>query len=82
MCQATPVQIQRIEGDVGWVRADGQERPVSLVAVADASVGDYVICHAGLALERLDAEEANAILAALSELEAFASADLIPGATR
>jgi hydrogenase expression/formation protein HypC len=69
MCQAQPLRLQRIEGDVGWVDLAGQEAAVSLIAVEGVAVGDYLICHAGLALERLDAEQAEALIAALREIE-------------
>jgi hydrogenase expression/formation protein HypC len=77
MCQARPVQIRRVEGTLGWFLAGADERPVSLVAVDGVLPGDYVICHAGLAIERLSSEEAQEILTALAEVEAMVVADLV-----
>jgi hydrogenase expression/formation protein HypC len=74
MCQARPGQVIRAEGDRGIVLLDGQERAVSLVAVPGVVVGDYVICHAGFALERVDPAEAAEILAALAELDQLGDA--------
>jgi hydrogenase expression/formation protein HypC len=74
MCQARPGQVIRAEGDQGIVLLDGQERAVSLVAVPGVVVGDYVICHAGFALERVDPAEAAEILAALAELDQLGDA--------
>jgi hydrogenase expression/formation protein HypC len=71
MCRAVPTQITRIDGDVGWVEQDGAEQAISLLGVDDVAVGDYVFHHAGLALGKIEPDEAQAILAALDELEAL-----------
>jgi len=55
---------------------DGIKREVNL-ALTDAGVGDYVIVHAGFAIEKLDKTEADARLALFEELAA--SFDANPG---
>jgi hydrogenase expression/formation protein HypC len=82
MCQARPAQLTRIEGSDGWIVLQGHEQPVSLVAVPGVSVGDYVICHAGFALERLEPAEAEAILAVLAKLELLGHAVIEPEMAR
>jgi hydrogenase expression/formation protein HypC len=52
----------------------GVRRRVSLACVPDAEPGDYVIVHAGIAISRLDAEEAERLLAhlrAMNEAEGW-----------
>jgi hydrogenase expression/formation protein HypC len=58
MCLAVPGKILAInENDVAKVDFGGVERPVN-VSLVEVVVGDYVIVHAGYAIQRLDEEEA------------------------
>ncbi|HET9014609.1 MAG TPA: HypC/HybG/HupF family hydrogenase formation chaperone [Thermomicrobiaceae bacterium] len=68
MCRAVPARVLRVDGDVAWIEDEGRESPVSLLGVEGIVPGDYVFHHAGLALARVDPEEAAAILAAYAEL--------------
>jgi hydrogenase expression/formation protein HypC len=70
MCRAVPARVLRVEGETAWVEHDGAPLRVSLVAVPEVAVGDYVYHHAGLAIELLEPEEAEVILATLAELDA------------
>ncbi len=71
MCRAAPALVTRVEGQQAWVQDQGQEMSVSLLGLSDVKAGDYVYYHAGLALQRLDPQEAREILEALNELEAL-----------
>lgn len=51
------------------VEFGGLRRQVSLACVPDAAIGDYVLVHAGVAISRINAEEAAKVLAALEELD-------------
>jgi hydrogenase assembly chaperone HypC/HupF len=75
MCRAVPAHVIRVNSDVAWVVDDATEIPVSIIGLLDIQPGDYVYHHAGLALRRVDAEEAEAILAAYAELDALLSDD-------
>ena len=44
-------------------------RQVSLACVPEAVTGDYVLVHAGVAISRINADEAAKVLAALEELD-------------
>ena len=46
----------------GFVEFDGLRRAVCLELVPEAGVGDYVIVHAGIAISRVDAVEAERLL--------------------
>jgi hydrogenase expression/formation protein HypC len=50
------------------VEFGGVCREVGMDCVTDAVEGDYVIVHAGLAISRIDADEAQRTLAMLAEL--------------
>ncbi|NLL94812.1 MAG: HypC/HybG/HupF family hydrogenase formation chaperone [Thermoplasmatales archaeon] len=57
MCLALPGKIVKIEGDEADVDFGGVIRRTNL-ALVEAEVGDWVIIHAGFAIELLDEEEA------------------------
>lgn len=68
MCLAVPMKILRRAEDRGEVEFGGARREVMLNLVPDAQAGDYVIVHAGYALEVLDEAEAQRTLDLLREL--------------
>jgi hydrogenase expression/formation protein HypC len=53
----------------GLVDFGGVRRRVSLACVPEAGQGDYVLVHAGVAISRIDADEAAKVMAALEEME-------------
>ena len=70
MCLGVPGRfIERLPDDAGLpyglVAFDGLRRPVCLACVPEASPGEYVIVHAGLAISVLDEAEATRLLADL-----------------
>ena len=68
MCIAVPARVLEIDGENAKVDfGDGVTREVNVVLV-EAKVGDYVIVHAGFAIEVLDEEEAKETLQTWSEL--------------
>ena len=56
------------EGGAGIAELDGSRQQVDLSLIAAPRPGDYIIVHAGFAIERLDETEANARLDLFSEL--------------
>jgi len=71
MCLAVPMKLVEIDGDrAGLAELDGVRRPVDLSLVSDPRLGDYVIVHAGFAIETLDPREAEERLALFAELAA------------
>lgn len=71
MCQVMPARVTKLDGNIAWIIDDGEERAISLLGVDGITVGDYVFHHAGLVLQRIEPEEATAILAAFAELSAL-----------
>ncbi|MBN1109476.1 MAG: HypC/HybG/HupF family hydrogenase formation chaperone [Methanomassiliicoccales archaeon] len=57
MCLAMPAKILSIEGDQAEVDFGGAIRRTN-VSMVEAEVGDYVIIHAGFAIQKIDEEEA------------------------
>ena len=55
---------------MGIGELDGAEHDVDLSLVPDPRVGEYVIVHAGYAIEKLDQKEADERIALFRELAA------------
>lgn len=56
MCIAVPGEITKLFSDKGSVRVLGIETIVNLQLIEEAQVGDYVLIHAGCALEKINKE--------------------------
>ena len=68
MCLAVPLKIVEKNGADGVGEFDGVRRRVRLDFVPQAQMGDYVIVHAGFAIEKLDEQQARENLEALQEV--------------
>lgn len=68
MCLAIPAKIMRIDGTEAEVEIGGISRKASLVLTPDAGVGDYVLLHAGYAINVVDQKEAEETLAIFAEI--------------
>ena len=69
MCLAVPAKVLEIENAVGKVELSGVSREVSMMLLPEAKAGDYVLVHAGFAMQIVDekdAEETNALLAEMN----------------
>ncbi|CAG4883569.1 Hydrogenase assembly protein HupF [Georgfuchsia toluolica] len=72
MCLAMPARVVELrEGEAAVVDLDGVCKTISLALVDDVAVGDYIILHAGYALQKLDVEEAEQTLALFREIGAM-----------
>lgn len=54
MCLAVPAKIIEIDGVMAIVDVEGVRREGNLTFVPDAVVGDYVLIHAGFAIQKWD----------------------------
>jgi len=61
------MQVKTIENEMAVCEIDGVQREASLMMIDDIQVGDYVLIHAGFAIERIDDDEAQLTLQALRE---------------
>jgi hydrogenase expression/formation protein HypC len=68
MCWAVPMRIVAIDGDLGKVDVGGAVRQVGLQLVDSPAVGDYVLVHAGFAIQKIDEDEARETLALFDEM--------------
>ena len=67
MCLAIPSKIVKIEDNVATIDVDGVRREASLLLVENPKVGDYVIVHAGFAINKINEEDALESLKLLRE---------------
>lgn len=58
MCLAVPLRITSINGKQAVAEVQGLVRNIRIDFIDDARVGDYVIVHAGFAIEKLEEEHA------------------------
>ena len=70
MCLAVPLKLIEINGKNATGEAMGMTRQVRVDFIKEPQVGDYVMGHAGFAIERLPEGQALADLEAWEEMEA------------
>jgi len=69
MCLAVPMKVLSLEDGKAQVDLSGLKRDVDVRFLEGLRPGDYVIVHAGFAIEKLDADEAEKTLSLLREIE-------------
>jgi len=69
MCLAFPAKIVAIKDTLATVEKSGVKRDASLMLLPDAKVGDYVLIHAGFAMQVVDEEEVKLRDELLNNLE-------------
>ncbi len=68
MCLAVPMKLVEIGDDTGIAELGGIKREVNLGLLEGINIGDYIIVHAGFAIQKLDKKEAEETLDMLREL--------------
>lgn len=69
MCLAVPMQIETIDGMNAQAVVNGVRRAISLMLLPDIQVGEFVLVHAGFAIERVRPEEARHTAELLTEVD-------------
>lgn len=70
MCLAIPVKIVEVNGAEAVVELDGIRRRANVAMIDRPQPGDYVLLHAGFAIEKWTAEQAAEVYALWREMEA------------
>ena len=70
MCVAIPLQLKKVDGNCGIGIRDGVSREIRLDFIKDPKPGEYVIVHAGFAIERIEEDMALESIALAEEVEA------------
>ena len=68
MCLAVPMRLESIDGVLGVVAVDGVRREVRLDLLESPRAGDWVLIHAGFAIQVLDEQAAAETLETLRAL--------------
>ena len=68
MCLAVPAKVVEIKDQLASVELNGVRRAASLMLLPEAKLGDYVLVHAGFAMQIVDAEAAERIEALRAEM--------------
>ncbi len=58
MCLAIPARITKINKNIAEVESLGVKKEVNISLVPGVNIGDYVIVHAGFAIQLIDEEDA------------------------
>ncbi|HJA66199.1 MAG TPA: HypC/HybG/HupF family hydrogenase formation chaperone [Candidatus Mediterraneibacter cottocaccae] len=69
MCLAMPMKIKTIDGKTASCDTGGLTQSVRIDFIEDALPGDYVMVHAGFAIEKMSEKEAKENLELLEEIQ-------------
>lgn len=69
MCVAVPGKVISIDKGLGKVDFLGAIREISVELIEEVSIGDYIIAHAGYAVERIKDEDAVETIKLFEELK-------------
>jgi hydrogenase expression/formation protein HypC len=69
MCLAVPMKVISIDEKFAEVEARGVRVRAGLHLLEDVSVGDFVLIHAGFAIEKVDESAALEVHALLDEVD-------------
>lgn len=67
MCLAVPAEVKSIDGHMATVDYGGVSRTAN-ISLVEAKVGNFVIVHAGYAIQVMDREEAAKTLEMFREM--------------
>ena len=68
MCLGIPMQVRKIKGDFAEVESGRLIRIVNIQMLSGIRQGDYVIVHAGFAIEKVDPQKAKETLRIVNEI--------------
>jgi hydrogenase expression/formation protein HypC len=76
MCLAIPSKVVEIRDKMATIDVSGVRREVSLLLLPEeATLGDYVLVHAGFAIQKIDREAAEEAMKLIEEIEGLRIAD-------
>ncbi|MDD3898526.1 MAG: HypC/HybG/HupF family hydrogenase formation chaperone [Syntrophomonadaceae bacterium] len=70
MCLGVPARVEEfLEGQIARVDVDGNQVNISIQLVPEVKIGQYVLVHAGFAMDIVDEEWARETMQLLKELQ-------------
>lgn len=61
MCLATPMRIERMNGSKAVVESGDHVHEVNIDLLKDAKIGDYILVHGDMAINKVAEEDAKKI---------------------
>jgi hydrogenase expression/formation protein HypC len=71
MCLSVPAKIVQVESNRAKAEVGGLLREISIDLCPEVAVGEYVLIHAGFAIQKLDEKEAKETLDLLKQLAGY-----------
>ena len=68
MCLGIPGKVEEIKGELATVSFGSVRREVDIRLLEDVEVGEYVLVHAGFAINKINQQEAEETLALIREI--------------
>jgi hydrogenase expression/formation protein HypC len=68
MCLAIPVKVVKVKGKLAEVDMAGVKRQADIRFLEGIKPGNYVLVHAGFAIEKIDEKEARETLKLLKDI--------------
>lgn len=68
MCLGIPMKVKNIKGDFAQVESGRLTRTVNIQMTPDIKISEYVIVHAGFAIQKVDREKAEETLKLINEI--------------
>lgn len=68
MCLGIPMRVKKILGEFAEVESGRLIRKINIQMLPKIKIGDYVIVHAGFAIEILDPKKAKETLKLIDEI--------------
>ena len=68
MCLAVPAQIVELDDNRAQIELSGNVRAADVTLIEDPAVGDWVLVHAGFAIEKLTPEDAEETLKLFAQM--------------
>ncbi len=69
MCLGIPMKVEEINGEFAIVSIGDIRKKVNISLIDDLKVDDYLIVHAGFAIEKIDRKQAEETLEILKEIK-------------
>ena len=68
MCLGIPMKVVKIDGDEGLVESGGLKKKANFSLMKSVKPGDYILLHAGFAIEKIKDSEAKKTIKLLKSL--------------
>ncbi len=68
MCLAIPMKVRKIDHDFAEVESGRLLRKVNIQMLPGLKLGDYILVHAGFAIQKVDPQRAKETLRLVNEI--------------